>query len=285
MGINEAMLAESEGPYYYDSAPVRLELEECIHFHSDNLRLIWTVEDFEQIYPLFEKAFNKLKEQGFPKQSECMQLLSGDNLEDISLQHNRWAIELTKGGLIHIHIGNLRIHLPQIDFEALANFFKEALVEFYSESHSIVDITDNNIILPAHVQNEYLPLLKEYNQGLYPKIKAADIGRLKAKVKWYIRYATPESYSFDGIQRSMDKPFSFIYGTVPKDLDIEYLFAIYESIKEWGYANGPFYGEYISGLLFEDSNLIQIMSAHRVAALLALEYKEIPIFLTAPRNK
>ena len=279
MGFNEAILAETEGPYYYkNAAPVRLELEECIHFHSDNLRLIWTIEDFQKIYPLFKAAFKKLEEQEFPKQSEFMQLLSGGKLSNSSLQHNRWAIEITKGGLIHIHIGNLRIHLPQIDFEALANFFKEALVEFYSECRSFVDITGDNIILPAHVETEYLPFLRDYEKGTFPKVKATDIGRLKASVKWFIRFS-----DFENIQREMDKAFVFKFGEVPKDLDKQYLFAVYESIKEWGYADGPFYREYISALKLRDN--IQIMSAHRVAALLALGYEKIPVFLTSPRNK
>jgi hypothetical protein len=279
MGLNEAMLAEAEGPYYYkNAAPVRLELEECIHFHSDNLRLIWTVEDFKKIYPLFKVAFEKLEKQGFPKQSEFMQLLSGQKLPNSSLQYNRWAIELTKGGLIHIHIGNLRIHLPQIDFEALANFFKESLVEFYSECCSTIDITDSNIILPAHVNTEYLPFLDDYKKGLFPKIKATDVGRLKASVKWFIRLN-----DFENIQREMDKSFVFKFGEVPEDLDKQYLFAIYESIKEWGYADGPFYREYIHCIQLEDK--IQVMSAHRVAALLALGYKKIPVFLTLPRKQ
>jgi hypothetical protein len=284
LGINTAIFAETEAPYYYkNAAPIRLELEECIHFHSDNFRFIWTVEEFKKIFPLFLESYNKLKEQGFPNKSEYMQLLSGLKLDTSSLQHNRWAVELTEGGLIHIHIGNLRIHLPQIDFEALANFFKEALVEFYTFVSKEIDLRKDNIVFPAHVQNEYLPLLEKYNQGLFCKINAVDVGRLKSNIKWYIRNATPESYTTAGIQRDMSKPFLFTHGIVPKNVDREYLFAIYESIKEWGYADGPFYGEYIHCIQLE--NKIQVMSAHRVAALLSLGCEKIPVFLTLPRNK
>jgi hypothetical protein len=281
MGFNVEMLSEAQGPYYYSKAPTRLELEECIHFHFDNFRFLWTTSEFKKVFSLFNEAKDKLEETGWLEKSYPMKFLSGDLLENKSLQYNRWAIELTQGDWIHIHLGGLRILLTPLDFEHLFSMFREASIEFYNKIKTNIDITTSDIGLPSHVKTTYLPLLKKYEEGQFTKVKATDVGRLRAKVKWFICHAEGNRSS-DEIQRKMDEPFNFTYGTVSEDLDTEYLFAIYESIKEWGYADGPFYGELINAYQLEDR--IQIGSAHRIAVLLALGYKKTDIFLTKLRE-
>lgn len=284
MGKNMTFLSEKEGPYYYgDTSPTRLELEECIHFHHGAFRNVWTIEEFAEIALLFNEAYSKMRELGWPKQSEHMTLLSGKNIEESPLQKNRWAIEITSSNLIHLHIGNLRLRLKPLDFEWLANMFKEAIVEFYQYEKQTIDITGENIVLPTHIEKIYIPLLKEYIQGKYTKVNPTEIGKLRQEVKWHIRYPKHKDTVLEDLVRPMDKDFCFQTGSVPRDLDTKYLFAIYESIKEWGYADGPFYGELISVLDIGNEKL-QITDAHRIAALLILGYKEIDAFVSKPRK-
>lgn len=277
-------LSEKEGPYYYNkTSPTRLELEECIHFHHGAFRFVWSTEEFKKIASIFSEAFIKISEMGWPEYSEEMRLLCGENIEVLPLQYNRWAIEITSSNLVHIHIGNLRLRLTPLDFEWLANMFKEALVEFYQYEKQKINLLDDNIIFPTHVRTKYLRLLDEYKSGKHNPVKPTEVGKLRAEVKWHIRYPKHKQTSEEDLVRSMEKPFTFVAGTVPKKLDTKYLFAIYESIREWGYADGPFYGELLSVLSLPDGRL-QVTDAHRVAALLSLGYNEIDVFVSKPRD-
>jgi hypothetical protein len=269
MGVNKAILSEGLAPLIYEKSPVRLELEECIHFHQDNLRLIWTAEEFEKVFDLFCRAQQKISKLGNLTKSEIMHLLAGEYLPSPSLQSNRWAIELTEGGWIHIHLGNLRVLLSLKDFEILLDMFRQASVSFYQQVKTSIKLSD--VAYPAHVGISYLPLLKKYiASGQY--INPTEVGRLKYQIKEII-HGQPT------LQREMDKPFTFLYNPVPEDLDRRYLFAIYESIKEWGYANGPYYMELINALKLPDGS-IRIGSAHRAAALLTLGYDVVDVFLS-----
>jgi len=279
MGTNIRMLSECVWDSPYEVTPVRLELEECVHFHTDNMRLVWTTDEFAEFARIFEQAKERMDELGWPEKSGHMQRLAGELLQTRSMQHNRWAIEFTRGNWIHIHLGNNRILLSLSDFISLSNMFREASVEFYKEVKTTINLNSDNIIYPDYVVNTYLPMIQEYEE-LGEKINPAEIGRLKYEVDQCIRHR--KDISFENIQRKMDEPFEFKYGRIPDGLDREYLCAIYESIKEWGYADGPFYGELIHAIQRNDGK-ISIRNAHRVAALLALGYSEVDVFLTGEK--
>jgi hypothetical protein len=283
MGTNLKMLSEGECNYYYDVTPVRMELEECIHFHTDNIRLIWTVKEFAQLFPFFQQAKDKLDELGWPNQSTGMQRLAGGDLKQKSMQHNRWAIEFTKSrdGWIHIHLGNLRVLLPLKDFEILFSMFREASIEFYEKVKTTINLNDENVGYPPHVITQYLPWLMKYKECWMDREDAdpTSVGRLRAEVKKYTRHPKGKNVTFEDIQRKMDEPYIPVSGKIPEELDKEYLFAVYESIREWGYADGPFYGELVPAVRFKNGQ-IRIRAAHRAAALVALGYGEIDVFLT-----
>jgi hypothetical protein len=276
MGTNLKMLSEGQGPYPYNITSMRLELEECIHFHIDNYRLIWTPSEFKKVAEFFGQAKDELDKIGWPEKLERMHRLAGGNLDTKGMQHNRWAIEYIRGNWVHIHLGCMRILLSPYNFRVLLGMFSEASVEFYNHTKTSIDLKSDNIKYPGHVDISYVPWLKEYIKS-DDFIPPTDVKRLKAEKDWHLRHRYGET--FESIQRKMDEPFSFRYGRIPEELDKKYLCAVYESIKEWGYADGPFYGELMQAICLKDGTTC-IHSAHRMAALLILEYDKADVFLT-----
>src|SRR3990167_1249862 len=204
MGYNLRLFAETCSPYYYgDTKPIRLELEECIHFHVGQHRFMWTTDEFQRICTLFSTALSRLKDIGLPNQSDKMCLLAGQYLPSHGLQSNRWALELTKGdqSQVHIHLGEYRFHMPLIDFGYLCGMFKEAQQDMCLTMPTIVDLKSNNIILPAHVKIQYLPLLEGY-YGKYHlgqdircslrRVLPEEIGKLQYLVKRSIAHSAGE---------------------------------------------------------------------------------------------
>jgi hypothetical protein len=173
----------------------------------------------------------------------------------------------------------MRLRLFPTDFEFLFNMFKESSVGFHQHVKETIDLQAENVRHPSHVSIKYLPALEEYSQSDSLKVEPTEVGRLRSRVKWFISHPKGEETTLADLVRPMEKPFIFRDGTVPDELDTDYLFAIYESIKEWGYADGPFYGEIISAFRLPDGQ-IQTRSAHRVAALLHLGYTKVDAFVT-----
>jgi hypothetical protein len=73
MGYNINILAEKNALSKRDvNHSARLELEECIHFHVDDFRFMWTTKEFLHLADIFAQAKEKVTEMGCPDQSDRM---------------------------------------------------------------------------------------------------------------------------------------------------------------------------------------------------------------------
>src|SRR3990167_6456608 len=270
MGYNISILGERHAPPgLYHGHAFNLELEECIHLHLEDLRIVLTKTEFLALTDTFKRGERFLADLGYPEASERHYTLAGCILNGKRLQSDRMAIELTREGTIHIHNKCLRIHMIQSDFWEFADMLEEAKYTLMRENLTKIRINDHNIVIPSPV-SEYLTMLEEYYGGA----SALDVKELSMNVRWYITHHKGNSTTEADLQRPGGiLPSDWRYGSIPTELNKKYLFSLYESIKEYGYAKGPFYGEYIQAYRYPD-NKIYLKGAHRVACMKKLNINE-----------
>jgi hypothetical protein len=100
-------------------------------------------------------------------------------------------------------------------------------------------------------------------------------------MKWYERHPQGDETTEADLQRPTERLPNKFPGTIPEDLNTRYPYAVYESIKEWGYAKGPFHDDLMPAYQYPNGN-VYLKGAHRTAALLVLGYTEIDVLLVAP---
>lgn len=282
MGHNICMLAEREFVSKHDvNHTARIELQECIHFHIDLFRFVWASKEFVEIAKMFNEARVKLEAMGTPEATESMNLLGGVVLEGKCLHHNRAAAEITKDGTLHTHVKNLRLHTNAMDFYEFADCIGVAKNTLCHELKRSIDITVSNMIVPSVATVEYLPLLSRYDAGEFPIEAAEDVVMLRKKIKWYLRHPMGDETTEADIQRPSGYLPSPFPGTPPVELNNRYLFSLYESIKKWGYASGPFFEDFMPAFQYPDGR-VYLKGAHRTACLLHLGFKEIDVILSEP---
>lgn len=278
VGQNIEILAESSStPGLHCHHAVTLELQECVHFHMEDFRFMWTVQELLAIAKAFEQAQKKVIELGIPESLEHMQMLGQVILDGDRLHQNRWAMELTKDGTIHFHNKSLRTHMFQADFQELCELFREASIELRQYGKQSINLS--NAIIKYH------PVVKQHRETLRSYISSNrqadpnEVVKLEYQRRWYRKF--PQGKTEDTLQRPNGLLPTTWPGTVPDDFDKRYLYTIYESIKHFGYACGPFWGQLIPAYKQRDGSLY-LIGSHRVASLLELGINQIDVFVCEP---
>lgn len=283
MGINIRILAEREvDQTLYYNHECHLELRECIHDHIEDFRMVYGKDEFLNLSDHWIRARKVYDEAGQPEPAEQNIDLSYTTLEGERLHHQRAALEFTVGGApkdgggdtIHFHYRHGRIHLTKRDFFRLARMFQEGLVSYSKYYQSIVDIKDPSTKLRDVAREVYLPWLAEYDEGKYPKEDPDAFWDMYLEHRNYIR---PEEIQRPDGGWLRDRPRT---RNVPEEFDRRYLFTVLESIKKYGYAEGPFKYELVRAQPVRGSDLIEITGSHRAACLVHLGYRNIPVVIT-----
>lgn len=265
MGKIKAILKEKEiGPGFYDDS-ARLEIEECIHFHFNDLRLFLDKNTFLRLCSLFDEAKTKFFALGAPESTDKMHLLANTKLKESKIG-NRLAVEIQEDGRVHIHYNQLRIHLTLGDlfvfFEVFEWASKNIPEDFVKEL--VFDECDYHEVVDEHIRT-----LKIYAEGgnggitVSPDHLKRDINRT-------------QSDCGDLSKRNFGLPPLFPKA-YPRALDKLYLCALYEYLKKYGYAAGPFEGKYM--VAYDSPGKPYILNAHRLTVLKFLGYKSAKCFL------
>lgn len=271
------MLAEREAnPGLDHGHAINIELEECVHFHLEDWRFVWTMDEFRKIASAFRQAEEKAHQLGFPNCTVEHHNL-GHAILDEPMHSDRLAVEITSNGTLHLHNKSMRLHMYPQDFYDYAEAMREAQLALNQHHAQEVNITDENIAYHS-VTHLYLKWLDEYLETV-DQVNPTEIGKLADQVRWHIRH--PNGASEDKLQRPDGHLPKYPYGQIPEDLNRRYLACIYESIKEWGYASGPFEYDYMPAYKL-DTGKIYLKGAHRTAALVKLGYTNIKVVLTDP---
>lgn len=252
----------------------RLEIEENIHLHYRDCRYVLKKEDFLNLVKLFNDAYQKYKEIGAPENTKEMVQLSGEPL-DYSIHGNRLGCELGYDETVHIHYRDLRLHLNRPDFRIMSENLHIGNLMLNVLDSKIVDLKDKNIrlhpVVYQHIEN-----LKKYDNGEYPKENPEDIIKYLLDIKRY------ESHPDNDIKRPKGFPINYP-GKISSDLDKKYLFCMYESMKKYGYAEAPFYGQYII-IYKENESTLYVKDSHRVSCLLHLGMTNVRALITEPES-
>lgn len=281
MGFNVKMLAEKQAaPGLHHGHALNIEIEECIHFHLEDFRFVWTTQELLKIADAFADAKKFVIDLGTPEYTDRHYTTGSVTFDGPRMHNDRWAVEMTRDGTIHIHNKSLRTHMTQADFYEYATMMGRALLSLNTALKTTINITDTNIRFPSPVSN-YIPMLERYDQGLEEKQKAEDVSRLRDEVKWYITHPKGKETTDADLQRPSGMLPSKFPGIVPEELNTRYLFSLYESIKKWGYATGPFYNDLMPAYKYKDGS-IYLKGAHRSAVLKHLGYTSVDVILTAP---
>jgi len=215
MGDIKHILSEKEIGKGFYSETARIEINESIHLHIHEMRLVWNKETFLKMIELFKEAEMQYYSLGCPETTEKMHLLSGVDLPK-QLSHNRIAVEKQLDGKCHIHFKDLRIHLGMGDLYVFCETFENAWLSVCMDHSEIVDIKD----LKYHpVVDEYIEWLKEYKDTSenWRYLKRV-ITKLKSTVG-------------DFAKRNLGFPEGFPVPIDPK-VQRRYLYALYKDIIE-----------------------------------------------------
>lgn len=252
----------------------RLEIEENIHLHYRDGRYILKKEDFLNLVKLFNDAYLKYKEIGMPEFTKEMVQLSGGPLDN-SIHGDRFGCELGYDDTIHIHYRDLRLHLNRPDFRIISESLHIGNMMLNIVEGKLIDLKDKNIrlhpVVYQHIEN-----LKKYDNNEYPKENPDDI------IKYLLDIKKRESHHDNDIKRPNGLPTNYP-GKVPPELDKKYLFCMYESIKKYGYADAPFYGQYII-VYKENESTLYVKDSHRVSCLLHLGMTKVKALVTEPES-
>lgn len=277
MGNIKKILSETiigNSGLYDDHA--RLEIQEAVHFHYRDGRYILNKNDFISLCELFNEAYKKYVEIGMPENTKDMVTLANKSLGN-SIHSNRIGSELDITSTIHIHYRDLRIHLTKPDYHALFQHIFTGNILLNLTQFEYVNLTDKKIRLHP-VVNQYINDLKKYDNNEYEKEDADSVIYYSMIVRECEMMSEPNKK----IERGNGFPLNYPK-QIPKDIDRKYLFSIYESMKKYGYAEGPFFGQYII-IYKEKPDTLYVKDSHRVACLLHLELTKIRVLVTEPES-
>lgn len=275
MGHNERILSERAiETALYSDWPLTIELRENIHLHYRNWRPVVTKEQFLAITDAFAQARKKFDELGQPERDA-----HGPGLADVKLpsplHQNRVALELCTDGTIHFHFDDMRLHIDKRTFVRLGLVFKESLQEYCKHNSTTVKLSEVDSAIV--VQGLYLPWLDEYTASQDSKEDPDNFPDMFSEHKKLLRPENEQRYS-DGWLKHPDGT-EFRTRSVPMEFDKKYLFTLFESIKKYGYGQGPYKYDYIRATCGADGK-IYLTGAHRSACLIKLGYEEIPVIIT-----
>jgi len=281
MGHNIEMLNESAAQKGDDDVhSARLELEECIHFHTDAVRLVFTTEELLKMVDIFDNAKKEILGMGSPSFLKHMVSFGNVVFGKPCLHNDRVAVEVTLDGTIHIHHKNLRLHFSQMDFYDFADSVMDAGKALCQHLKTEIDINGAGVVYHPVTEN-HIKLLHEYVDGKYPKANAEDVTELKYKMRRYEVLPKGDSTVEADLQRPTGRLPDKFPGDIPVELDRNYLFSLYESIVKWGYASGPFYGDFIPAYKYSDGR-VYLKGAHRAAVLKVSGYTKINVMMSTP---
>jgi len=284
VGSNEHILSERAiEPALYSDWPLTIELRENFHLHYRNWRPVVNKEQFLKITDAFAEARRKYDELGQPEKDEHGPTLGEVKLSP-PLHQNRLAVELCTDGTVHFHFDDMRLHMDQRTFFRMGLVFREALQEFCRTQAKAVKISECEV--GDIVRKVYLPWLEEYIEDMatpgvhyFPQSQLGDLVYTFLEAKNQLRPEDQQRYSRGWLKRQDGSEYRT--RPLPEEMDRRLLYAIYESIKEYGYGEGPYQHDYIRAHPFvHDENKLFLTGSHRVACLIALGYDEIKVVET-----
>jgi hypothetical protein len=257
------------GPGVYNNTAL-LEINECIHFHYRDLRLVMSKNDFLALCGIFAKAEKKFREIGSPESTEQMVSLADTTISQ-GISHNRMGIEVQVRDDVHVHYRDLRIHVNIADLFAMCEVFGTAALNIPERYVAEVNISD---CFHHPVVNDYVKFLKEYASGEPKKTEGMKTLRNRMITTW--------SKVGDYFQRVLGFPAGYPRMHEKSD-DDNYLIAMYESIKKHGYAPDDVDVGYM--VAHKQSNgRIYLTGSHRLASLIALGYTKMKVVLVSPET-
>lgn len=284
MGTNIKILAEREvdQTLYYDHQ-CNLELRECVHDHVEDMRMVYTEEEFLDMSDHWIAARKAYEEKGRPRcYDDLADHLSTKVLKGDRLHHNRLAVEFTVGGAdkdgggdtVHVHYRNQRIHLTKRDYYRMALVFEESRRAYNFDFAETIRLSDPAVFIREHAKNTYVPWLEEY-------VGDTAIPREDPDMFWDMFLEQKHRLRPEDMQRQKGGFIGFDTTTrgVPVEFDKRYLYTIYECVKKYGYAEGPFKYDYVKVHRVSNGSL-EIAGSHRAAVLTALGYDEIKVTVT-----
>ncbi|MBD3260640.1 MAG: hypothetical protein GF334_03015 [Candidatus Altiarchaeales archaeon] len=284
MGKNIKILAEREvdQTLYYDHQ-CNLELRECIHDHVEDFRMVYTEDEFLDMSDHWIAARKAYEDKGRPRcHDDLADHLSTKVLKGDRLHHNRLAVEFTEGGAdkdgggdtIHVHYRNNRIHLTKRDFYRMCLVFEEARRAYNIDFATKIKLSDPNVIIRDVARNKLIPWLEEY-------IADESIPREDPDRFWDMFLEQKDLIRPKEIQRPKGGFIGFDKTTrdLPESFNRRYTHTVYECMKKYGYAEGPFKYDYVRAHRAPNGKL-EIAGSHRAAALVVLGYDEVPVTIT-----
>ncbi len=282
MGYHLKLLSEEQidQTLYYDHS-FTLELRECIHDHFEDMRPVYTKEEFMAISDHWIEARKKYDELGQPEPKEQSWTLHACRLPGQRLHHERAALEFAKGGAdkdgggdtFHFHYRHVRTHLSKRDFNVLCDLWRQGDKAYAQDFAETIDLNSDQVKLSQTATDKYIPQLREYieNEEI-PRANADDFWDMYLESKKLIR--PEEEQRVDGGWLLGEDGKEVRNRGVPQDFDKRYLYTVYECIKKYGYGEGPFKYDYVHVQRMPDETYL-VRGSHRAAALLVLGYTDI----------
>ncbi len=284
MGYHLKLLSEEvvDQTLYYDHG-FTMELRECIHDHFEDLRPVYTKEEFILVSDHWIKARAEFDKRGQPDPDASKSItLHHIKMPTERMHHQRAALEFTRGGAnkdgggdtFHFHYRHVRTHLSKRDFNTLCDVWKQGDKAYAQDFAETIDLNSDQVKLGLVAVNKYIPQLQEYieNEEI-PRANADDFWDMYLESKKHIR--PEEEQRLDG-GWLLDKDGNEVRTrAMPEDFSKQYLYTVYECIKRYGYGEGPFKYDYVHVQRLPDETYL-VRGSHRAAALTVLGYGEIP---------
>jgi len=274
MGKHARILSERPiEPALYSDWPLTVELRETFHLHYRNWRPVVNKEQFLLIADALTRARQEFDRLGQPDPDASQSLGLADVKLPPPLHQNRLALEHCVDDTIHFHFDDMRLHVDEKTFFRMGLVFREGLQEYCKHNATIIKLSE--AVCPGRALEPYLSWLDEYLASEHREDPDDFADRL-LEMKRCQRPEDEQRYSAGWLKH----PDGTEYRTrlVPKEINKRYLCTMYESIKKYGYGQGPYKYDYIRAVRL--GGKIQLTGAHRAACLIKLGYEEIPVVVT-----
>jgi len=287
MGYHLKLLGEEQvdQTLYYEHS-CTLELRECIHDHFEDMRPVYTKEEFLAMSDHWIEARKVYDEMGQPEPEEQGCTLHTFRLPGQRLHHERTALEFARGGAdkdgggdtFHFHYRHVRTHLSKRDFNILCELWKQSDKTYTQNFAETIDLESDYVKLGQTAVSHYIPWLQEYieNQDI-PRADPDEFWDMYLAFKKLIRPVEEQRVHGGWL---LDENGNEVRSRgVPEDFDKRYLYTVYECIKKYGYGQGPFKYDYVHvQRLPDDTHLVR--GNHRAACLTVLGYAQILAVVT-----
>lgn len=261
MGHIKHVLKEREvGEGFYDLT-ARLEIEEAIHFHYNDMRLFLDKKRFLKLCKMFSEAKKKFDDMGSPETTDVMHLLSNCELEPSEIG-GRIGIEIQEDNRVHIHYNDLRIHLTLGDLFVFFETFEQASHNMPEDRVKLLKFDECDF---PEVVWDYIKMLEGYS----PRPKN-NYNHFKNKI------INKQSALGNMATRNFGLPTGFPAKYDPR-LNEAYLKLLYGYIKRHGYAIGAHERKYM--VAYDLPEKPHILNSHRLAVLMSLGFTSAKCYL------